>query len=83
MAAEAGRGDEFVKLNNWVLEGLSKAIDQRIKAENSEVAQSHPMPGAVFFTLFDDRHLGYHDWTAKFMLLRDRIAAGEGYNRRR
>ncbi len=78
MAVDAGRGEEFLQLNKWVLNGLTRTIESRLKVHDHGGGQTFDVPGTVFFTLFDDRRLGYHDWTAKFMRLRDRIAAGGG-----
>ena len=83
MAVDADRADEFVALNHWVLEGLNDAVEKRSKVQNYESGKPFDVPGTVFFSLFDDRQLGYHDWTAKFMRLRDRIADGDGYRRGR
>lgn len=81
LAIDEGRGDEFLKLNTWVIDGLNEAIDTRLKVRNHDAGQPLDLPGIVFSSLFDDRQHGYHDWTAKLMQLRDRIADRSGYRR--
>jgi len=76
LAAENGRSEEFEKLNQWVLEGLSASIDERLANPSDDGPKPSGIPGAVFFSLFDDAKLDYYEWTAEYLKLRDRIAAG-------
>lgn len=73
-AIDNGRADEFVELNEWVLAGLNKAIETRLKSMATNERHSYEVQGAVFRSLFEDQLLSYHDWTAKFIALRNRIA---------
>jgi len=76
LAADNDRADEFRELNQWVLDGLNTAIEERLANPANEGPQPSGIPGAVFFSLFADRKLDSYAWTAEYMTLRDRIEAG-------
>lgn len=76
LAAENGRAEEFQALNEWVLEGLGNAIDQRIQNPADEGPKSSGIPGEIFFSLFADKKLDSFEWTGEFLKLRHRIAEG-------
>ena len=76
LAAENGRADEFRDLNDWVLDGLGAAIEQRLQNPSDEGPKASGIPGEIFFSLFADRKLDSYEWTGEFLKLRDRIAAG-------
>ena len=76
LAAKNGRADEYRDLNNWVQNGLNAAIAERLKNPVALEKKATDIPGAVFSSSFADAGLDHYDWTAQFMKLRDRIAAG-------
>ncbi len=76
LAADNGRAGEFHDLNEWVLDGLNTAIEERLANPANEGPQPSGIPGTVFFSLCADRKLDFYEWTAEFVRLRDRIEAG-------
>lgn len=76
LAAENDRAEEFSELTNWVLGGLNRTIEDRLANPSNDGPRASGIPGEVFFSLFADRRLDSHEWTAEFLKLRDRIAAG-------
>jgi hypothetical protein len=83
LAAKNDRADEFRELNEWVQSGLSAAIDERLRNPEQTGPQQLEIPGQVFFSLYADRDLDSYEWTAEFMKLRDKIAAGIATGRER
>lgn len=76
LAGENARAEEFEELNQWVLDGLNAAIDERLANPKDDGPQPSAIPGAVFFSVFADRKLDFYEWTAEFLKLRDKIEAG-------
>ena len=70
------RAGEFHDLNEWVLDGLNTAIEERLANPANEGPKPSGIPGTVFFSLFADRKLDFYEWTAEFVRLRDGIEAG-------
>ena len=75
VASQNGRADQFAKLNEWVLQGLNAAINDRNDTESSGPSNKE-IPGEVFFSIYADRSLDSYQWTAEFIKLRDTIQAG-------
>ena len=76
LAEENGRDEEFAEMNQWVLEGLNAAIDERLANPKNDGPKPSDISGALFFSLFADRKLDFYEWTAEFIRLRDKIQAG-------
>ncbi len=74
-AREHGRGAEFAELHDWIVAGLSDVIAKRLATPGKDAPQDVGLPGFVFSSLYEDRRLGYVDWTAEFIKLRDRMVA--------
>lgn len=74
VARSQDREDEFLNLHQWVLDGLDSALRQRMNSNDSTIKQQPELPGVVFFSLFEDQGLEFHDWTAEFLKLRSEIA---------
>lgn len=73
-ARAAGRGDEFAALLDWCRHGLSTAIKQRTRPDATPSRPSgDPLAGDTLGTLFYDRMLNAHHWTAEFLALRARM----------
>ncbi len=73
LAFENGRGDEFAALHDWVMEGLNTVIEKRLQSAPDTLERNSGIPGVVFRSLFEDESLSYHEWTAEFFRLRDRL----------
>ncbi|HKJ17115.1 MAG TPA: hypothetical protein VJ984_07195 [Xanthomonadales bacterium] len=72
-ARENGRADEFIALHQWAVDGLSVSIENRLKAQASDLRQINAVPGEVFFSLFADKSFDHYRWTAEMMKLRDQL----------
>jgi len=76
LASENDRAEEYKALNDWVLNGLTAAIEHRLEDPVNDGPKASGIPGEIFFSLFADRKLDSFEWTGEFLKLRHRIAEG-------
>jgi len=76
LASENDRAEEYQALNEWVLNGLTAAIEHRLENPVNDGSKASGIPGEIFFSLFADRKLDSFEWTGEFLKLRHRIAEG-------
>ncbi len=77
VARQNGRATEFIELHDSLLAGLDAVIKKRLVGNPTKVELVKRLPGIVFRSLFDDSDLGFHQWTAEMMELRDQLRAAK------